>query len=80
MNHYFAVGLLIGIVGLAGCASTTETEAYRKYQAARDADKEALVGTRLVKPTTGRLVNVIGNQEYRETNPLALKTVPPPHN
>ena len=61
MKKYFASAVLIGIVGLAGCASTAETEAYQKYRAARDADQETLVGSRLVKPTTERIVNVIGN-------------------
>lgn len=69
MNKYIAGGILIGVVGLAGCASTAETEAYQKrYQAAKDSDQEPLLGSRLIKPTTERIVNVIGNKEYSELN------------
>ena len=69
MKKYFAGAMVIAIAGVAGCASTAESEAYlRQSHANKDADKEALVGTRLVKPTTERIVNVIGNQEYSELN------------
>ena len=68
MNRYFAALILSGIAGLAGCASTSETEGYQQYSAARDANKEARVGSRLVKPTTERMVSAVGNQEYSELN------------
>ncbi len=68
MNKYLASAIVVGIAGLAGCASTAETEAYQKYQAARDAGQETLVGSRLIKPTTERLVKAIGNNEYNQDN------------
>jgi hypothetical protein len=69
MNKYFAGAILLGVVGLVGCASTAETEAYQKrYLANPDRDKETLVGSRLVKPTTERIVNVVGNKEYNQEN------------
>jgi hypothetical protein len=68
MTKYFAGAVLIGVVGLAGCASPAETEAYRKYQAERDAGKETLVGSRLIKPTTERVVKAVGNDEYNQEN------------
>jgi hypothetical protein len=72
MNRSITGVILVGVMGLAGCATTAETETYQKYRAARDADQEPLVGSRLVKPTTERIVNVIGNQEYKDSNPYAL--------
>jgi len=68
MNKYLASTILIGMVGLAGCASTAETEAYQKRQlASPDRDKETLTGSRLVKPTTELHVNVVGSKEYNES-------------
>ena len=66
MNKIFAGAAIIGILGMAGCASTEEAEAYRKSHAAND--KEALTGSRLIKPTTERMVGAIGNKEYTELN------------
>jgi hypothetical protein len=69
MNKYFAGAFLVGIAGLTGCASTAESEAYqRRYLATQDRDKETLVGSRLVKPTTERIVNVVGSKEYNQEN------------
>jgi len=68
MKKYFAGAVLISLVGMAGCASTAETEAYRKYRASQDAGQETLTGSRLVKPTTERMVGAIGNKEYNELN------------
>lgn len=68
MNRYFVASMLVGIVALTGCASTGDNEAYRKYQAERDAGKETLVGSRLVKPTTERIVRAVGNVEYNQDN------------
>lgn len=69
MNKYLAGAILIGIVGFTGCASTAETESYQKrHQAAKDADQETLVGTRLAKPTTERVVKAVGNNEYNRDN------------
>ena len=68
MNRHFAGAFLVGIAGLAGCASTAETEAYQQNRAAQDRNAEPLVGSRLVKPTTERTVNSVGNQEYDQYN------------
>jgi len=68
MNKYLMGAIAIAIAGLAGCATTAETEAYKKYQASRDADKETLVGSRLIKPTTERMVKAVGNTEYNQDN------------
>ena len=68
MNKYFAGAFLVGLVGSVGCASTTESAAYRKYQADRDADRETLLGSRLIKPTTERMVKAVGNEEYNQEN------------
>ena len=68
MNKYFAGAIVLGIVGMAGCASTAETEAYTQARAGKDAGKETLVGSRLVKPTTDRTVNSVGGVEYSELN------------
>ena len=68
MNRYFASAIFIGIAGLTGCATTAESEAYQKYRAARDADQETLTGSRLIKPTTERMVGAVGNKEYSELN------------
>lgn len=59
---------LVGAIGIAGCATTAESEAYLKQKAARDKGVETLVGSRLVKPTTERHVRAIGNQEYTQEN------------
>ena len=67
MNKFFAVTFLIGIVGSAGCASTAETEAYQKSRVSKAADNDALTGSRLVKPTTERMVNAVGNKDYKES-------------
>lgn len=68
MNKHFVVIILSCIAGLAGCAGTAENQDYQQYSAARDANKETRVGSRLVKPTTERMVSAVGNQEYSELN------------
>jgi hypothetical protein len=68
MHKYFTGAIFISAVGLAGCASTSETEAYRGGRATKDGDQETLVGSRLVKPTTERHVKAIGNNEYNREN------------
>ncbi|MEO8102652.1 MAG: hypothetical protein ABI790_09005 [Betaproteobacteria bacterium] len=68
MNKYFTGTLLFAIAGLAGCASTAETDAYRKSRATPAAGQETLVGSRLVKPTTERIVKAVGNNEYNQEN------------
>ena len=65
MNKYLAGAIFIAIAGLAGCASTAETEAYQKRsQAAKDGEPDITVGTRLARPTSERLVKAVGNNEY----------------
>ncbi len=68
MKKLLVCAVVVGVAGLAGCATTEESEAYQKYRASRDAGQETLVGSRLVKPTTERLVKAIGNNEYNQEN------------
>ena len=68
MNKVFAGAVLVGLISVAGCAVTPEGEAYMKYRAAQDAGQEALTGSRLIKPTTERMVGAVGNKEYNELN------------
>jgi hypothetical protein len=68
MNGNCAAIAIAGLVGLAGCATTAESEAYLKQKAARDKGLETLVGSRFVKPTTERHVRSVGSQEYAQDN------------
>ncbi|MEP7155480.1 MAG: hypothetical protein ABI905_06885 [Betaproteobacteria bacterium] len=68
MKKVWVFAVTASLVGLAGCATKAETDAYVKYKASQTTDGETLTGSRLVKPTTERMVGAIGNKEYNELN------------
>lgn len=70
MVKYLASIAAVAAIGLSGCA-TTEPQAAATGQAqaaAPKGEKQTLVGTRLERKTTERIVRSVGNTEYKETN------------
>jgi hypothetical protein len=58
------IGMLCGVALLGGCLSVDEDYANRRLLA----QQREMTGTRLVKPTTERVVKAVGNKEYTEQN------------
>lgn len=58
------MGMLCGLTLLGGCLSVDADYANRRLLA----QQKEMTGTRLVKPTTERVVKAVGNKEYTEQN------------
>jgi hypothetical protein len=66
MKKYFVSAVVLGLFALGGCATDPN---YAKAKAAdieKNGQADALTGSRLVKPTTERVVKAVGNKEYTE--------------
>ena len=69
MKKYLASGVIravfIAAGGLSGCA-VDPTYLNVSAKARVETEGEALTGTRLVKPTTERLLKQVGNKDYKD--------------
>ncbi len=68
MKKYLAVVFASALMAAGGCATVDTKYVESKKAAAANGEPDLLTGSRLVKPTTERVVKSVGNNEYNETN------------
>jgi len=68
MKKYFAGAVVLSLFALGGCATDPGYAQAKAAAIEKNGQADAITGSRLVKPTTERVVKAIGNNEYNETN------------
>lgn len=69
MKKLCAAMMLIGLTGVTGCASMSDSnDETVKANSAFRTSKEFATGSRLAKPTTPHMVKSVGNDEYNQYN------------
>ena len=68
MRKYLLSAAVLGLFALSGCATDPGYAEAKRVAIEKNGQPDALTGSRLVKPTTERVVKAVGNNEYNQTN------------
>lgn len=67
MKKYLLGAVVAGLFVVGGCAADPNYAKAKAAEIEKNGQADALTGSRLVKPTTERVVKAVGNKEYTES-------------